>query len=117
MARYRELEAFTQFASDLDKATQQQLNRGAHLVEVLKQPQYQPMPEAEQVIILWAAINGYIDDLPLERVSTFEAELLTFMRDRYHDVIHQITKEGAISDETRREMEQVVREFKAQFGQ
>ncbi|NLC58042.1 MAG: F0F1 ATP synthase subunit alpha [Armatimonadetes bacterium] len=117
LARYRELEAFTQFASDLDKATQQQLNRGAHLVEVLKQPQYQPMPEAEQVIILWAAINGYIDDLPLERVSTFEAELLTFMRDRYHDVIHQITKEGAISDETRREMEQAVREFKAQFGQ
>jgi F-type H+-transporting ATPase subunit alpha len=117
LARYRELEAFTQFASDLDKATQQQLNRGAHLVEVLKQPQYQPMPEAEQVIILWAAINGYIDDLPLERVSTFEAELLTFMRDRDHDVIHQITKEGAISDETRREMEQAVREFKAQFGQ
>ena len=71
LARFRELEAFTQFASDLDKATQQQLNRGAHLVEILKQPQYQPMSVAEQVVVLWTATNGYIDDLPLDQVSRF----------------------------------------------
>ncbi|MBI3946010.1 MAG: F0F1 ATP synthase subunit alpha, partial [Armatimonadetes bacterium] len=115
LARFRELEAFTQFASDLDKATQQQLNRGAHLVEILKQPQYQPMPVAEQVVVIWAATNGYTDDLPLEQVRRFEEGLLTFVRDRYHDVIHQITREGEISGETRREMEQAVREFRASF--
>jgi len=115
LARYRELEAFTQFASDLDKATQQQLSRGARLVEILKQPQYEPMSVAEQVITIWAATNGYVDDLPVEQVLRFEKELLAFVRDRYHDVIQQITREKAISDETRREMEQAVKEFKGQF--
>jgi F-type H+-transporting ATPase subunit alpha len=115
LARFRELEAFTQFASDLDKATQQQLNRGRHLVEILKQPQYQPMPVSEQVLVLWTATNGYVDDIPLTSVRRFETELLEFVRDRYHDVLHQIESEGAISDESRREMEQAVKEFKAQF--
>ncbi|HOJ21562.1 MAG TPA: F0F1 ATP synthase subunit alpha [Armatimonadota bacterium] len=115
LARYRELEAFTQFASDLDKATRQQLNRGAHLVEVLKQPQYQPMSVADQVVIIWAATNGYIDDLPLDQVARFEQELLAFVHDRYQDIIQRISKEKAISDETRQVMEKAVREFKTQF--
>ncbi|HOQ27765.1 MAG TPA: F0F1 ATP synthase subunit alpha [Armatimonadota bacterium] len=115
LARYRELEAFTQFASDLDKATRQQLNRGAHLVEVLKQPQYQPMSVADQVVIIWAATNGYIDDLPLDQVARFEQELLAFVHDHYQDIIQRISKEKAISDETRQVMEKAVREFKTQF--
>ncbi|HEX2999939.1 MAG TPA: F0F1 ATP synthase subunit alpha [Armatimonadota bacterium] len=115
LARFRELEAFTQFASDLDKATQQQLNRGARLVEVLKQPQYRPMPVAEQVLVIWAATNGYIDDLPVEQVQRFEQELLIFVRDRYQDILQTITKTGALSDETRQNMEKAVREFKDQF--
>lgn len=115
LARFRELEAFTQFASDLDKATQQQLNRGARLVEVLKQPQYRPMPVAEQVLVIWAATNGYIDDLPVEQVQHFEQELLIFVRDRYQDILQTITKTGALSDETRQNMEKAVREFKDQF--
>ncbi len=115
LARFRELEAFTQFASDLDKATQQQLNRGAHLVEILKQPQYQPMSMAEQVVVIWTATNGYVDDVPIEQVRRFEQEMLAFVRDRYADVIGQIEKSGAISEESRREMDQAVREFKAQF--
>ena len=73
------------------------------------------MSVADQVIVIWAATNGYIDDLPLDQVARFEQELLAFVRDRYQDIIQRISKEKAIPDETRQVMEKAVREFKAQF--
>src|SRR5207248_579465 len=74
LAQYRELAAFAQFGSDLDKATQAQLARGERLTEILKQPQYQPMDVEKQVLIIWSATNGYIDDVPVESIKKFEAE-------------------------------------------
>src|SRR5207245_8667287 len=79
LAQYRELAAFAQFGSDLDKATQAQLNRGQRLVEVLKQPQFQPLPFSKQVTIIYAGTNGYIDDLPIDQVRDFEAELYKYL--------------------------------------
>src|SRR5262245_62720837 len=78
MAQYRELAAFAQFGSDLDAATQRQLARGQRLTEILKQPQYSPMDVEKQVAVIWAASNGYVDDIPVESVRHFEGELLSF---------------------------------------
>mgnify|MGYP001445090650 CR=1 FL=1 len=90
MAAYREMAAFAQFGSDLDKVTQSQLNRGQRLQEVLKQPQYTPYSLANQVIILFAATNGYADVIPVDKVRTWEAALLRFMEASYPDIIKDI---------------------------
>ena len=90
LAQYRELAAFAQFGSDLDKGTKAKLERGARLVELLKQPQYQPMPAHEQVASIYAATRGYMDDVPVESVRKFEADMLTFLRDTRKDVLDAI---------------------------
>ncbi len=115
LARYRELAAFAQFASDLDRVTQAQLNRGQRMMEILKQDQYQPMPVEEQVIVIYSATKGYLDDLPLDAVRRFERELLAFMRDRYADVGLTIRKEKQISEQTEAKLRQALDEFKARF--
>src|SRR5205807_9890497 len=79
LAQYRELAAFAQFGSDLDKSSQAQLNRGKHLVEILKQGQYQPLPIEKQIVIIFAGTQGYLDDLPVDQCRKFEAELYRFM--------------------------------------
>ncbi|GFH62381.1 MAG: F0F1 ATP synthase subunit alpha [Candidatus Desulfovibrio kirbyi] len=96
LAQYRELAAFAQFGSDLDKATKAKLERGARLVELLKQPQYQPMPAHEQVASIYAATRGYMDDVPLEQIRRFEAEMLTFMRDTRKQVLDDIKEKQVI---------------------
>src|SRR5262249_52635316 len=83
LAAFRELEAFAQLGTELDKATQQQLDRGYRMVEVLKQPQYQPMAVADQVITLFAGTEGYLDDIPAREVARFEKEFLTFIKDTH----------------------------------
>lgn len=115
LARFRELAAFAQFASDLDRVTQAQLHRGQRLMEILKQDQYQPMPVEEQVIVIYSATKGYLDDLPLEAVRRFERELLAFMRDRYPDVGLTIRKEKQISEQTEAKLRQALEEFKSRF--
>ena len=90
LAQYRELAAFAQFGSDLDKSTKQKLERGARLVELLKQPQYQPMPAQEQVASIYAATRGYMDDVPVDQIRRFESEMLAFMRDTRKDVLDAI---------------------------
>lgn len=96
LAQYRELAAFAQFGSDLDKATKAKLERGARLVELLKQPQYLPMPAHEQVASIYAATRGYMDDVPLEQIRRFEAEMLTFMRDTRKQVLDDIKEKQVI---------------------
>jgi F-type H+-transporting ATPase subunit alpha len=99
LAQYRELEAFSKFGSDLDPATQRQLNRGARLVEVLKQGQYQPVPVEEQVAIIYAANQGLLDAVPLNRLKDFERELIERLKMRQADALNTIARTGQMSDE------------------
>ena len=115
MAQYRELEAFAQFGSDLDKATQQQLNRGRRLVEILKQPQYQPMPAEREVMILFAGVFGYLDEWPAEAVSDYEKQMLEFMESRHADLLSEVKEKKAIDDELEDKLKKALDEFKGVF--
>ena len=115
MAQFRELEAFAQFGSDLDKSTQRQLNRGRRLVEVLKQPQYQPMAAEKQIMILAAGAYGYLDEWPVEAVSTYEKQMLEFMNAKHGDLLKEIKEKGTISDELETRIKQALDEFKTAF--
>jgi F-type H+-transporting ATPase subunit alpha len=115
MAQFRELEAFAQFGSDLDKSTQRQLDRGRRLVEVLKQPQYQPMSAENQVAILFAGANGYLDELPVDTMDEYEKQMLEFMGSKYAELLSEIKEKGDISDELEEKMKKALDEFKGIF--
>ena len=115
LAQYRELAAFAQFGSDLDKSSQQQLNRGKHLVEILKQKQYQPLPLEKQVIIIFAGTKGYLDDIPVEQCGKFEEELYRFVDNAHRDVWEEIRTKKALDDSLRNKVTAVIEEFKARF--
>jgi F-type H+-transporting ATPase subunit alpha len=115
MAQFRELEAFAQFGSDLDKATQKQLNRGRRLVEVLKQPQYQPMPAQNEIMILFAGAHGYLDDWPEEAVSEYEQQMLEFMGSGHGDLLNEIKEKGDIPESLEENLKKALDEFKATF--
>ncbi len=115
MAQFRELEAFAQFGSDLDKATQRQLNRGRRLVEILKQPQYQPMAAEKQIAILFAGTYGYLDEWPVESVSVFETQMLEFMERKHGDLLKEIKEKNAISEELEEKLKKAFDEFKTLF--
>ncbi|MBW1797905.1 MAG: F0F1 ATP synthase subunit alpha, partial [Deltaproteobacteria bacterium] len=115
MAQFRELEAFAQFGSDLDKSTLQQLKRGTRLVEVLKQAQYQPMPAEKEVSILFAAANGYLDEWPEEAVADYEKQMLEFLESKYSDILVEIKEKGILSDELQEKMKKALDEFKGMF--
>lgn len=115
MAQFRELEAFAQFGSDLDKATQQQINRGRRLVEVLKQPQYRPMPAEKEVMILFAAANGYLDKWPEKTVSEYESQMLEEISANHPEHLQEIKDTGAISDELSEKLKKALDEFQNKF--
>ena len=115
MAQFRELAAFAQFGSDLDKATQAQLNRGRRLVEILKQDQYEPLPVEKQIVIVFAGTGGYFDDLEIEECRPFELALYEFMDTSYPSVSKQIVEKKSIDDGLRAEMHKMLDEFKAKF--
>jgi F-type H+-transporting ATPase subunit alpha len=115
LAQYREVQAFSQFASDLDPATQQQLNRGQRLVELLKQPQYQPIEVEDQIIAIFAASNGFLDDLPVESVRRFESGLLAFVHETYPEIPVGIVQSKALSDDAQATLKRAITEFKARF--
>ncbi|PKO20282.1 MAG: F0F1 ATP synthase subunit alpha, partial [Chloroflexi bacterium HGW-Chloroflexi-1] len=104
------------FASDLDKATRAQLELGQRLTEVLKQPQYVPMPLDQQVMIVYAAITGYLDDVPVDKVRAWEEALHRFLAARYPDVGRTIMSEKALSDETSGRLKAAIADFKAQWA-
>ena len=116
LARYWELQAFAQFSSDLDKSTLAQLARGERIVEILKQPQYTPMSLSNELFIIYAATNGYLDDLPVNAAARFEKELYTFMADRYPDVAHVIETTGILDEKAMETMKTAIEEFKRQFS-
>lgn len=115
MAQYRELQAFTQFGSDLDKTTAARLARGQRMVEVLKQGQYQPMDVAEQVLIIYAGTNGFLDDIPVEDVLRFEKELHKEAREKHPDVLNDIKTRGKIDDDLDARIKQAIQEAKDVF--
>jgi F-type H+-transporting ATPase subunit alpha len=115
MAQYRELEAFAQFGSDLDKATQRQINRGRRLVEILKQPQYQPMSAEKQVMILFAGAFGYLDEVPVDSVSEYEKQMLEFVGTKHPEILKEIKEKGIISDELEGKMKKALDQFKGMF--
>jgi F-type H+-transporting ATPase subunit alpha len=115
LAQYRELEAFAKFASDLDKATQAQLRRGQRLVELLKQDQYQPMPVEDQVVLIFAGTQGYLDELPVEAVRRFEAEFLALMRAKHKDILDRIIETRDLDDETMQKLHGILKEFVSAF--
>ncbi|MEK6336004.1 MAG: F0F1 ATP synthase subunit alpha [Acidobacteriota bacterium] len=117
LAQYRELAAFAQFGSDLDKATQAQLARGQRLTEILKQPQYQPMDVEKQVLIIWSATNGFTDDVPVEELRKFEAELLRFVENSHPAVLQKLREKKAITDEIQKDLEQSLKDFKDNWAE
>jgi F-type H+-transporting ATPase subunit alpha len=112
LAQFRELAAFAQFGSDLDKATQAQLARGQRLTEILKQPQYQPMDIAKQVLVIWTATNGFTDDIAVEDVRRFETGLLKFVESSNPGLLAAISEKKSLTDEIKAELKQVLEDFK-----
>ena len=115
LAQYREMAAFAQFGSDLDAATQKQLNRGARLVELLKQGQYQPLSVEQQVVIIYAGTNGFVDELPIPALKRFEQELFSFISSRHADVFADILQKRELDGDLRGKLNKVLEEFKGVF--
>jgi F-type H+-transporting ATPase subunit alpha len=117
LAQYREVEAFSQFASDLDKATQAQLARGSRLVEALKQGQYEPVPVEKQILIIFAVSNGYLDDYPVESVRKYEKEMNTFLDSKYPELLGEIRTKRELTDDIRGKIISALDELKKQLGE
>ena len=115
LAQYRELAAFAQFGSDLDEATQKQLNRGERLVELLKQPQYNPLPMEKQVLSLYAGTKGMLDELPVTSIQEFEKALYEFTEQKYPQIYEELKEKQEISDELAKKMEKAINECIAEF--
>jgi F-type H+-transporting ATPase subunit alpha len=117
LAQYRELEAFAQFGSDLDAATQKQLARGARIVQVLKQPQYAPMPVEHQVMIIYAVTNGYLDDVPVDQIRAWENGFHEFIRQRRPEIADALRKTKLIGkDDVEQPLNAAIEEYKQVFA-
>ena len=115
LAQYRELAAFAQFGSDLDKATQNQLNRGQRLVEILKQKQFSPLPFSKQILIIYAGTNGFLDDLPVDQVRDFEAKLYEYVDTTNPGILSAIMEKKVLDDTLKAEMNKIIKECKETF--
>jgi F-type H+-transporting ATPase subunit alpha len=115
LAQYNELAAFAQFGSDLDKSSQKQLARGARMVELLKQEQFKPVPFQDQVLVIFAGVNGYLDEIPVPALKKFEAEFLAYMHSKHAAVVKDLVDKKLISDETKPKIVAAIEEFKKTF--
>ena len=115
LAQYREMAAFAQFGTELDKATLQMLRRGERLMEILKQPQYQPMPVEKQILIIYAGTNGWLDEYPVKVLQRYEQELFRFVENRYPELLKQIKEKKEITDELEEKITKILGEFKEEF--
>jgi F-type H+/Na+-transporting ATPase subunit alpha len=115
LAQFRELEAFATFGSELDRASQAQLERGARVVEILKQPQYEPMPVERQVLTIFAVTNGFLDDVAVEDAKRFQVELVDFIESRQGEVMRTIAEKGALDDELQQSLEAAIKDFRLLF--
>jgi F-type H+-transporting ATPase subunit alpha len=115
LAQYREMAAFAQFGSDLDQATQRQLSRGSRLVELLKQGQYQPLAVQQQILIIYAGTNGFVDELPLTALKKYEQELYSFIESKHPDIFADILKKRELDSDLRAKLNKALEEFKGIF--
>lgn len=116
LSAFRELEAFAQLGTELDKATQAQLDRGFRMVEILKQPQYKPMPITEEVVVIWAGGQGKYDSLPVDSLAEFEAGLLAHIRDQFPEILQEIQDTGDFSSDTEAKLDKAIEDFKKDFA-
>lgn len=116
LAQYRELEAFAQFASELDEATRFQLERGARLTEILKQDQYHPLPVEYQVLIIYAGTNGYCDQFPVEAIKKYEKELYSFVEHKYPEILRELREKKDITEELKEKLDKLLTEFNRDFA-
>ena len=115
LAQYRELEAFAKFGSDLDKSTQQQLRRGARLVELLKQGQYVPLPVEKQVVMIYLGTNGLLDELPVNKVQQFEKEFLEMFALKHKAILSTIAEKKDLADDVAKQIQSIAKEFISTF--
>ncbi|HXE14693.1 MAG TPA: hypothetical protein VN633_21385, partial [Bryobacteraceae bacterium] len=115
LAQYRSLAAFAQFGSDLDKASQAQLNRGQRLTELLKQNQFSPMPVEKQVVSIYTGVNGHLDDVPVTDVRRFEADFLSLMENAHSSVLQTIREKKELPNELKQQLDGIIKEFKQRF--
>jgi F-type H+-transporting ATPase subunit alpha len=115
LAQFRELAAFAQFGSELDKTSQQQINRGRRLTEILKQPQYSPLPVEKQVLIVYAGTNAFLDDLPVEQCREFEAALYQFVENSKPGILQTIREKKALDDDLKNQIGTAIKEIKERF--
>jgi F-type H+/Na+-transporting ATPase subunit alpha len=116
LAQYREMAAFSQFGSELDKATQKQLARGVRMVELLKQGQYKPMPVADQVLSIYAGVNGFLDDVPVDQVLQFETDFLRYVQQHHMDLKKEIASISKIDDKVKERLKEIITTFKQKMG-
>jgi F-type H+-transporting ATPase subunit alpha len=116
LAQYREMAAFSQFGSELDKATQKQLARGVRMVELLKQGQYKPMPVADQVLSIYSGVNGFLDDVPVDQVLQFEADFLRYVQQHHPDLKKEIASISKIDDKVKERLNEIITTFKQKMG-
>ncbi|MDQ4060068.1 MAG: F0F1 ATP synthase subunit alpha, partial [Pseudomonadota bacterium] len=116
LAQYREMAAFAQFGSDLDATTQRLLNRGSRLTELLKQPQFSPMPVEEQVIVIFAGVNGYLDPLPVAKIRAFEEGLLRMVRDQHPGILESIRTQRELGNDTRAQLKAALDAYAKTFA-
>ncbi len=116
LAQYREMAAFAQFGSELDKATQMQLARGVRMVELLKQGQYKPMPVADQVLSIYAGVNGFLDDVPVEKVQQFESDVLHYVQQHHPELKKEVVSIGKIDDKVGGRLKEIITTFKQKMG-
>lgn len=116
LAQYREVAAFAQFGSDLDAATKQTLNRGERLTELLKQKQYSPMAVSEMVPLIFAGVNGFLDNVPVAKILRWESEFLSHMKSDQSELVETINKEGALSKDSEQKLRDVVKNFTSNFS-
>ncbi len=116
LASYRELQAFAQFASDLDEHSRHQLERGARMTELLKQPPYAPIPVEKQTVIIYAGTKGYLDDIPVSEINRFEQEFYTFLDAKYSNILESIRETKELKSETEEELKKAIEDFKSQFA-
>ena len=116
LAQYREMAAFSQFASDLDQATKNLLARGARLTEMLKQPQYKPMPVEEEVVAIFAGVKGYLDSVELSRIREFEERVLQDLRANHKDLLKEIAEKKVVSEEIEAKLNSFYQSFLKRFS-
>ena len=115
LAQFRELAAFAQFSSDLDPATKAQIERGRRLTEILKQSTYSPVPLAEEVVIIWATTNGHLDDIPVEKIKSFEAEFIKMMRLKNKKLLEEIMEKKVLEEKLIKDLEKITKDFVKEF--